>query len=599
MRVGLVRAQLDAALGAVENRPGELERFAPFGGKAAVSRIDAKCALQTDPSHYTLPRFLADVVARHEDRPALRFEGRSWSYREVESEVERLAKGLVAAGVVKGARVAVLMANRPEWVFAAFAIARVGGLLVPVSTFATAEERDHILRHSDTSLLLMQGELLRRDFAGELLERHEAIAGGRPGHVLCPALPQLRRIFALGLSQDRGAIEPFSRIQDPSGDVSSELVQALSDEVTPSDDGVLIYTSGTTQAPKGVLHYQRAPVIMSWRYAELYGLTPDDVIWTAQPFFWTAGIAMSLGSAFASGARLVLQETFDAGRALELFEREGVTLPFAWGHQEQALAEHPSIGDRDLQRLRRVNFNSPLAPIVGVTRDDWGFRGAYGLSETFTLLSAFRADDPALLRSRSSGPALPGMQIRIVDPESGAVCGTGEEGEIAARGLTRMCGYSKVAPELVFDDEGFFHTSDAGFIDDRGHLHWEGRLSNMIKTGGANVSPIEIEAALEQFPGLRVAQAVGVPHPVLGEAIVLCTSTGDANGVAEDEIREYLRGRLAAYKIPRVVLDFRESELSFTGNQKVQVGRLREAALERLQRDGVTIGGFRYAAPGS
>jgi len=562
-----------------------------------LSRIDAECALQMDPAHYTLPRFLADVVARHGDRPALSFEGRRWSYREVDREVEAIARGLVAAGVVKGARVAVLMANRPEWIFAAFAIARIGGLLVPVSTFATAEERDHILRHSDTSLLLMQSGLLRRDFAGELLERHEPIARGRPGHVLCPALPQLRRIFALGPAEARGAIEPFGRLQDSSVDVPGELVQDLSDAVMPSDDGVLIYTSGTTQAPKGVLHRQRAPVIMSWRYAELYGLTPDDVIWTAQPFFWTAGIAMSLGCAFASGARLVLQETFDAGEALELFEREGVTLPFAWGHQEQALAEHPSIGDRDLGRMRRVNFNSPLAPIVGITRDDWGFRGAYGLSETFTLLSAFRADDPAELRNRSSGPALPGMQIRIVDPQGGADRGVAEEGEITARGLTQMCGYAKVAPELVFDDEGFFHTSDAGFIDERGHLHWEGRLSNMIKTGGANVSPLEIEAALEQFPGLRVAQAVGVSHPVLGEAIVLCTSTGDGVGVGviEDEIREYLRGRLAAYKIPRAVLVFREEELSFTGNQKVQIDKLREAALERLQKDRVTIGGFRYA----
>ena len=260
------------------------------------SGIDAELRLQPDPSRYTLPRFLEDVVARHGARGALHFEGRDWSFSDIDGAVRRMARGLAAAGVGKGARVALYMANRPEWVFAMFAIARVGAVGVPVSTFASPDERDYILRHSDASLLLLQGELLKRSYLEEITSRHPEIGQGRPGRIRCPALPQLRSAFCLGIDRPVGAIEGFGHLDELADGVSDALVDAMAREVCPADDGVLIYTSGTTAHPKGVLHRQRAPVILSWRYAELYGLTTEDVIWTAQPFFWTAGITMSLGA---------------------------------------------------------------------------------------------------------------------------------------------------------------------------------------------------------------------------------------------------------------------------------------------------------------
>jgi fatty-acyl-CoA synthase len=562
-------------------------------------------ALQPDGSRYTWGRCLDDVAARHGDRSALGVQsepGAAWdetSFRELRARARALARGLIGAGVVKGARVAVLMANGPEWVVASFAVGLVGGVLVPVNTFATPAERDYILRHSDASLLLLQGGMAKRNFLAELSERHREIARADPGRLRCPALPHLRRIVCLDAAAVAGlgqtGIETEAELLSLGGDVPDELLDAAAAEVHPADDGVLIYTSGTTAHPKGVLHMQRAPVIQSWRFGEDMALVPEDVVLTAQPFFWTAGIAMSLGASLAVGARLITEPVFDAGRFLALIESERVTALHAWPHQEKAMAEHPDLPGRDLSSLRKIEFASPLAGAAGITRDNWGTYGSYGLSETFTLASSLPASAPAAQRSGTSGRPLPGTALRIVDPDSGVPLErAGEKGEIAVKGLTFMRGYTKVEPELYLDEEGFFRTQDAGSLDADGYLHWSGRLSNVIKTGGANVSPLEIEAALADHEAIRLAAAVGVPHPVLGEVIVLCAVRASGSEIDEEAIREGLRGRLAAYKVPKRVLFLEADELQFTANQKLQLGPLRELVLERLRAEGAEIEGVRY-----
>jgi len=237
----------------------------------------------------------------------------------------------------------------------------------------------------------------------------------------------------------------------------------------------------------------------------------------------------------------------------------------------------------------------PLAKLAGIEKDEWGPDAAYGLSETFTIVTALPASAPVEKRRASHGAPLPGNVVRIVDPETGRELPRGEAGEIAVKGATLMRGYAKVEPELVFDAEGFFRTQDGGWIDESGELHWTGRLSNLVKTGGANVSPVEVESALASHPELRAALAVGVPHPTLGEALVLCVVPREGAHPEEAEIRSFLAGKLAAYKVPRCVLFFGADELAYTGSQKIQPGPLRDAALRRLEREGAEIAGHRYA----
>jgi fatty-acyl-CoA synthase len=194
------------------------------------------------------------------------------------------------------------------------------------------------------------------------------------------------------------------------------------------------------------------------------------------------------------------------------------------------------------------------------------------------------------------GRPLPGIALRVVDPLTGEPLPAGREGEIAVKGVTFMRGYHKVLPESYLDADGYFRTQDGGHLDAEGYLHWTGRLGNLIRTGGANVSPLEIEEALGRHPDVKVGIPVGVPHPTLGEVIVLCAVPVEGARLDEQQIRGFLRERLAAYKVPKRVLSFRADELAYTGNQKVQVAPLREAALRRLAAEGAEIEGHRYGA---
>lgn len=531
----------------------------------------------------TLGGFTTEIARRYTTRQALVYEGQSITFRELETQVRKVARGLIAAGVTKGTRVAILMSNRPEWIYAAFAIGMIGGVVVATSTFASESEREYILRHSDTSVLLLQDTFLKHHYLADLVGAHSQCAQGLPGRLYIPDLPHLRSIFCLNATEQYRAVQSWQELIAMGEQVSDEMLDTITSEVHPTDDAMIIYTSGTTANPKGVLHTHRAPCIQFWRWVEQMRLTSADRVWNVYPFFWTAGFSMSLGGTLAAGGCLILQEAFDAEKTLKLIESERVTTLYAWPHQDAALSEHPDAKKRDLSSLRNISAGSRLRELVGLKEDNWDPGAAYGLSETFTIATSIPSDSPAEIRRTTHGLPLPGMKIRIIDPATGETLPIGALGEIAVKGATLMRGYYKVLPEDYLDENGFYHTKDAGYLDEAGYLHWTGRLSSLIKTGGANVSPVEIEAELTRWGRLKAAFVVGVPHATLGEAIVLCAVNFEGSVVNEIEITDYLRSRLAVYKVPRHVLFFNQEELSFTGSDKVQLERLLSIAQERLR----------------
>jgi acyl-CoA synthetase (AMP-forming)/AMP-acid ligase II len=519
---------------------------------------------------------LAEVTARHAGREALCFhDGGShdesfhdetvvrWSYGELGARARRVAKALTAAGVGKGTRVALLMGNRPEWVEAAFGVALAGGVLVPLNTLFEAPEIEHVLRHSDSAVLIYQERLAHHRY-------HEQV------RAMAPRLPYLTTLACMGTGS-------YADFFDAGEAVDDEVCAGRAAAVSPHDDALVVYTSGSTGTPKGVLHAHRAAAIQSWRFAQHLRLDPSLRVWSAFPFFWTAGYCMVMGATLAAGACLVLEELFEPGQALALLESERVTNPHAWPHQLAALESHPDWHGRDLSAVRHVDSFTCFGRHPSVDIDDsWSPRAAYGLTETFTIISSVPADTPAAEREGHEGVILPGNVVRIVDAETGEEQPAGSPGEIRVKGPTLMKGYVKVAPEEVFDTEGFFATGDAGFVDDEGHLHWVGRTTDLIKTGGANVSPVEIDNELLRHPGLASALAVGVPHPTLGEMVVVCAVAQAGAGVDEAGVRNFLRGRIASYKVPRRVLFFAEDELTLTGNAKIRADELRKLATQRL-----------------
>jgi fatty-acyl-CoA synthase len=545
---------------------------------------DGYLGLPVAPDDLTHGRFMAQVAERYGERQALVFEERTITYAELQGEVRAAGKALLAAGVTKGSKVALLLGNRPEFVVAAYGAALAGAVVVPVSTLAAAAERDYILAHSDASILITQPVLLGRRFLDELVANHPDLADAEPGLIATARFPHLRRLVCLGPPTGFRSVQTWDGLRETQGSVTEAVLDAAAASVTPSDDALIIYTSGTTAHPKAVLHRHRGAVVQSWRWAEQLRLDPDDRVWSPYPFFWTAGLAMVVGGTLASGACLVCQEAFEPGGALELIERERVTTTYSFPHIEARLVEHPDATTRDLSSVRRVMAGSPLRRLIPIDKDAADPAAAYGLTETFTIATSIPSDSPRELRRSTHGVALPGMAVRIIDPASGAPLATGTTGEIAVKGITLMRGYYKVDPEHCFDDEGWFRTGDAGYLDERGFLHWTGRLSSLIKTSGANVSPLEVEAALTAWGRLKVASIVGLPHPVVGEAVVLCAVQG-ADPVSPGEITAHLRGVLAPYKVPKHVVFLDEDEVTLTGSQKVRVDRLRSLAARRLSAD--------------
>jgi acyl-CoA synthetase (AMP-forming)/AMP-acid ligase II len=497
----------------------------------------------------TLGGFFDEVTTRWSAREAISFDGRTLTYAELRDTTRALSRGLMARGVGKGMRVALLMGNRPEWIETVYAAAMTGAAVVPLNTYFEAPELEYVLRHCDATWLVGQPELAGHEYA-QTLEKLDVTA--------------LTTVIWLGS-------EEWDALHEAGGATSDEMLDQRVASIAPDDDALVLYTSGTTARPKGVVHVHRAPTLQSWRFVRHLALDSDERTWSAYPFFWAAGFCMVMGATFAAGGCVVLQERFEPGAALQLLEAERVTTAYAWPHQLADLEQHPGWLSRDLSSIRHADVFSPFARHPSV-RDlpDWSPRSAYGASETFTIVTSTAADTPGSQREGHHGAVLPGNVVRIVD------------GEITVKGPTMMRGYHGTAAQDCFDADGFFHTGDAGFIDDEGRLHWTGRLTDMIKTGGANVSPVEIETELLEHPLLKASVAIGVPHDTLGEMVVVAAMPQEGADIDEDGVRSFLRGRLASYKIPRRVLFFTDDDVELTGNSKIRTPELRALVMARL-----------------
>ncbi|HMK87797.1 MAG TPA: fatty acid--CoA ligase family protein, partial [Steroidobacteraceae bacterium] len=363
---------------------------------------------------------------------------------------------------------------------------------------------------------------------------------------------------------------------------SIELLDAIGTEIAPTDRALVFFSSGSTAKPKAVLHAHRAAAIQFWHLRRVYALDPNVRTWAANGFFWSGNFATAMGVTLAAGGCLVLQRTFVPGEALRLMHVERVSYPVAWPHQWVRLVDDPSWPEVDLGSLRYVGESSPLRTHPTV-KTSWSEpTAAYGSTETLTLSTVHPSGTAPSIAQGNHGAPLAGNTIRIVDPATGAVLARGEVGEIAVKGPTLMLGYLRVAPEQSFDAEGFFRTGDGGYTDPEGRLHWQGRLSDIIKTGGANVSPLEIDAVLAECPGIKIAASVGIPHDTLGEMVVACVVPEAGASIDEAAVRAFVSKRLSSYKVPRRVLFLAESDLTLTGSNKVRTAPLRELAARRL-----------------
>jgi fatty-acyl-CoA synthase len=539
----------------------------------------------------TLPGFLDEVVARHGPREALvMFEGESatarWTYDELRRRALEVARALVAAGLARGEPVGILMTNRLEWVASCFGIAIAGGLVVGLSTFSTRDELAQLLAMSGVSVLLFERDVAGKDFAGMLAELEPAIAQAASGELASTRFPFLRRLVAVGEgAAAAGAIEAWEGFLARGGDVSVELVEARAASVKPADPALLFFSSGSTGKPKGVLNAHRAVNIQSWRWVRIYDFRPEVPVraWSPNGLFWSGNFSISLGGTLAAGGTLVLQRLFDPAESVRLFAAERVTMPYCWPHQWAQLEDAPGWDTADLSSFHYFEPGQNLRRPQRSIRTDWlEPHATYGATETFTISAAYPCGSPEALWQGNNGGALPGNTIKIVDPGTGATLQRGETGEIAVKGPTLMLGYIGVPGDEALDDEGFYRAGDGGFIDEQDRLVFQGRINDIIKTGGANVSPVEIDWALCNCPGVKVCKTTGVPHETLGEMVVSCVVRVEGSDLDEAEVIAFLKARLAAYKVPRRVLFIEEGDLAFTDTAKIRPAEARAFAQARL-----------------
>jgi acyl-CoA synthetase (AMP-forming)/AMP-acid ligase II len=307
-------------------------------------------------------------------------------------------------------------------------------------------------------------------------------------------------------------------------------------------------------------------------------------MWTALPMFWTAGMNTAMGATLAAGGCWVMQEGFDAGAALRLMARERVTEPYPLPHQARALADHPDWESTDLSSLRCVYGKAVFAKHPSVHGDpDWQMPVGWGMSETCAFISAYPSTAGREAMKSSLGTLLPGNRMKVIDPDTGESVPAGTDGELLIKGPTMMVGYLGKSPEECFDADGWFHTGDIGNADAGGGVHWSGRRTEVIRTGGAMVSPAEIEVALRAYPPVTLARVLAMPDDRLDEIPVLCVELRPTDTDGADGILAFLRERLAAYKVPKKVLLFGPGEIPLTASStKVRDDELRTLVTARL-----------------
>ncbi|SRX94342.1 putative AMP-dependent synthetase and ligase [Burkholderia xenovorans LB400] [Mycobacterium shimoidei] len=475
-----------------------------------------------------MPEGTVDAVVRsraaeYGAKPAVIDPTGRLSYHELDSSTHELAAALIEAGVVKGSRVGLIMPNSVRWVQIAIAVTRVGGVLVPLSTLLRPPELREQLRVAAVQFLIGVEEFRGHRYLDELQDDQ---------------LPALRHVWAADRLTPATASEAATRIVDP-----------LTGTVTPADPLVIMFTSGSSGAPKGVLHSHGSALGAVQSGLADRCIDSETRLYLPMPFFWVGGFGGGVLSALLAGATLVTEEIPQPQTTLQLLERERVTLFRGWPEQADAFARH--AGATDLSALRPGSLEALLPEAL---RAEPGARATlFGMTETFGPYCGYRADtDMPRSAWGSCGKPFPGMEVRVADPETGQPVPPGTVGMIQVRGPHTLRGICWRSREELFTVDGYYPTGDLGRVDDDGFLFYHGRSDDMFKVSGATVYPGEVERALRAIDGVDsafVTKVTGAQGDRVG-AVVVC----DPTVMTVERLREQSRALLSAFKVPAVWL---------------------------------------------
>ena len=535
----------------------------------------------------TIPAFLAEVVRRHGGRTAAVFRAarERWTYEQLARRVDRFAAGLLSLGLYKGDRIGIWAPNRPEWLIAQFATARIGLILVNVNPAYRAPELEYALNRVGAKALITARQLKTSAYLEMLREVAPELDGCRPGRLRAERLPALRTVIQLGPDPAPGCLG-FDEVMDRGGGGQRWRLDAISEGLRPSDPINVQFTSGTTGAPKGATLTHRNIVNNAISCARTMRLEPGEALCIPVPLYHCFGMVLGNLAAAAYGVTMVLPgEAFDAGETLAALDAErcnavhGVPTMFA------AMLDHPEFARFDLSAMRTGIMAGAPCPVTLMRRvvRDMGCREitiAYGMTETSPISFQSSVDEDLEHRVSTVGRVQPHVEVKIVD-ESGRTTPVGVQGELLTRGYSVMQGYwgdREATRESIVD--GWMRTGDLATIDARGYCRIVGRSKDMLIRGGENVYPAEIEDFLLTHPDVAAAEVFGVPDERYGEEVCAFVIPRPGRGLTEEGLREFCRGRIAHFKVPRHVRFVSEMPVTATG--KPQKFRMRERMIEEL-----------------
>lgn len=522
---------------------------------------------------------LAGVAAQTPDAEAVVAAAKRLTYRELNERARRAAAGLRGLGVRRGDHVALCLENSTDWVTLFYGCALIGAVVVPVNTRFKEAELRYCLGQSDAKALVIADRLLKIDFIAML----RAICPAVDAHLPCSSLPELRHVIVRGKDVPEAAM-PLALLQEELSPAAAADLEGAMTKVQPSDVALIQYTSGTTAAPKGVMLTHDSMLRNAASVAACMGIRPEDRYFSPRPFYHVAGTTLAILASLAAGACLVIQPVFDVDDALALMASERCTLISGNDTIFLMILNHPR---RAAYALRlRGGWAAAGIEVMQQAHDRLGLKDlvyAYGLSEASPNVIMTRHDEPLADRLAGITRTHDGLDLRIVDLESGQVCPPDVPGEIQVRGWSVMKGYynkpEETAKALLPD--GWLRTGDIGALDARGRLRFIGRAKDIFRVGGENVAPADVEEVLHAHPGVKQAQVIGVPDRRLGEVAAAYVIANEGARLEPQELIEWCRARCANFKVPRYVrvIDTFEG-IGMTGSSKVQKSKLREQAIK-------------------
>ena len=539
---------------------------------------------EQDLKQATLGQLLDQAIAAHPDNDAVIYVDRNFrlTYREFGELVDRLAKGLMAMGVVKGEKVALWATNVPYWVALQFATAKIGAILLTVNTNYKSAELDYLLRQSETETLFIIDGFRDTDYVQTLYELVPELKTQERGYLKSETYPHLKRVCFLGPEKHRG-MYAMPEIMSLAVMVEDSAYRARQESLDPHDVVNMQYTSGTTGFPKGVMltHYNIGN--NGFWIGENQHFSHKDRVCIPVPLFHCFGCVLGVMAVITHAATMVLLETFDPVQVMASVEEEHCTGLYGVPTMFIAALQHKLFKKFDFSSLRTGIMAGSPCPIevmrqVIDTMNMSEITICYGLTEASPVITQTRPDDDIRLRVESVGRAMPGIEVRIVDPDTGKILGPGEQGEVCCRGYNVMKGYYNMpeATAEAIDADGWLHSGDLGVMDQDGYLAITGRHKDMIIRGGENIYPREIEEFLYRMEGIADVQVAGVPSEKYGEEVGAFVIMKEGQTYQPEDIKDFCRGQISHYKIPKYVAFVKDYPMTASG--KIQKYKLREMA---------------------